>query len=244
MQADRIAFIGDIHGWSGRLDGVLSQLEIAGHGEVPLVFLGDLVDRGPNSKGTVEQVRALCQEGRAVCIMGNHEYAAVRGLGLPERGIPPVPALFDAWWHRYGGCETGRSYGVLSPDAGALAEAMAEHLPWLADLPWVLPGQAGDQRFIAVHAGFDDTSLDLQLADAAAPERWQTRELPPILYAKDRVRARPVDIDADICIISGHTPVFEAVVGPARVLADTTGGQPGRALSAVILPEGRVLTAS
>ena len=79
-----INFIGDIHGYASELRALLARLGyrysvssgwIAGEGQ--LIFLGDLIDRGPEQKETVEIVRELCERGYAVCLTGNHEFNAV-----------------------------------------------------------------------------------------------------------------------------------------------------------------------
>ena len=79
-----INFIGDIHGYATELKRLLSVLGyrkssttgwLVGDGQ--LVFLGDLIDRGPEQKETVDIVRELCELGHAICLTGNHEFNAV-----------------------------------------------------------------------------------------------------------------------------------------------------------------------
>ena len=70
-----------------------------------LVFLGDLVDRGPNSAGTVERVRQLAiRRPRIRLLMGNHEEIFLRSIAGDEKALK----LFT----RIGGRETMLSYGV------------------------------------------------------------------------------------------------------------------------------------
>jgi serine/threonine protein phosphatase 1 len=67
--------IGDVHGNSAALDDLLRQLTSqVGTGDV-VVFLGDYIDRGPNTKECVDRILALQQEmpGRVVCLCGNHD---------------------------------------------------------------------------------------------------------------------------------------------------------------------------
>ena len=83
MGEHRIDVVGDVH---GQLEALLALGRHLGY-EVErgwrhpdgraLVFLGDLVDRGPASLRVVELVLSLVDEGRAVCLMGNHEYNLV-----------------------------------------------------------------------------------------------------------------------------------------------------------------------
>lgn len=68
--------IGDIHGELLALDRLLARLGCdpdAGVAERPLVFVGDLVDRGPDSPGVVRRVRQLVDAGVAWSVAGNHE---------------------------------------------------------------------------------------------------------------------------------------------------------------------------
>jgi len=82
--------IGDVHGAAGPLVALLDRLGYRDHGRSRrhrdgrvAVFVGDLIDRGPGQVEVVSLVRAMVEEGDAVCVMGNHEYNAVawaRGL--------------------------------------------------------------------------------------------------------------------------------------------------------------------
>jgi len=69
--------VGDVHGELTALHALLAQLGYDPAGNHPrrrkLVFVGDLVDRGPDSHGVVKLVQALVQAGNAYCILGNHE---------------------------------------------------------------------------------------------------------------------------------------------------------------------------
>ena len=67
--------IGDIHGNRAALDDLLGQLETeVGRGDV-VVFLGDYIDRGPDSRGCIDRILTLRDAIRAevVCLRGNHE---------------------------------------------------------------------------------------------------------------------------------------------------------------------------
>lgn len=75
--------IGDVHGHLGGLQALCRDLgyDIDGDGSHPdgrlLLFLGDLVDRGPASLEVSEWVAALVADERALCLLGNHEYNLV-----------------------------------------------------------------------------------------------------------------------------------------------------------------------
>lgn len=237
IKSRKITFVGDVHGWPERLEEILAQ------SGPPWCFVGDLIDRGPDSRAVVARVRALCEAGRAWCLVGNHEFALLRGLGVPERGIEPYPNLFAAWWVRYGGRETARSYGVTSPDSQHLRRALGDDLDWLAGLPWYLRGMAGGKRWLAVHAGLDETPYRQQLAVLEPEHCWDRAvdDLPAVLYSKQRRTIRPPDLPADCCLVSGHTPLERCYLRPGRILCDTSGGKRGRPLSAVVYPEEVIL---
>ncbi|SRR5665213_1957965 len=76
--------IGDVHGELDALLNVIRNLGYDDKGRHPdgrsLVFVGDLVDRGPDSPGVVARVRDLVESGRGFAIIGNHELNLLRGL--------------------------------------------------------------------------------------------------------------------------------------------------------------------
>ncbi len=69
--------VGDIHGEIDALNALLPHLGYDAKGNHPdgrkLVFVGDLVDRGPDSPGVINKVQSLVQKKNAYCILGNHE---------------------------------------------------------------------------------------------------------------------------------------------------------------------------
>src|SRR5262245_22201687 len=67
----RLLAIGDIHGCSRALDALLEAVKLTA--EDRLIFLGDYVDRGPDSRGVVERVLALHASYPVVALRGNHE---------------------------------------------------------------------------------------------------------------------------------------------------------------------------
>lgn len=72
----RMLAIGDIHGVSTALDALWKA--VAPMPEDTVVFLGDYVDRGPDSKGVIERILAWSKTHRLVCLRGNHEVMMVR----------------------------------------------------------------------------------------------------------------------------------------------------------------------
>jgi len=88
-----IDVVGDVHGCADELADLLARLGYATPGdgatERRLAFVGDLVDRGPDSARVLETVMLLCQAGVADCVLGNHD----DGLrwALSGRAVEPVP---------------------------------------------------------------------------------------------------------------------------------------------------------
>lgn len=78
-----VDIVGDVHGEYGALLALLSRLGYDGGGGHPegrrLVFVGDLVDRGPDSLACVRLVRRLMEAGKAQCVAGNHEVNVLLG---------------------------------------------------------------------------------------------------------------------------------------------------------------------
>lgn len=105
----RIYAVGDIHGRLDLLDDLLARIgaDIAARAPaaVTLMFLGDLVDRGPDSAGVVERLRDQPLPGcETRFLMGNHEEIFLDALNGDEKAL----RLFC----RIGGRETMLSYGI------------------------------------------------------------------------------------------------------------------------------------
>ena len=133
--------IGDIHGCLRQLKRLVSKLPP----EEPLVFLGDYVDRGPDSSGVISYLIGLGQNRPCHFLRGNHEALM---MDAETDGT-----LRDTWL-RNGGDETLRDYG-LSP-AQWTRHGWGERLPaeHRAFLRRLLPYHE-DQEAIYVHAGID-----------------------------------------------------------------------------------------
>ena len=69
----RFIAITDIHGELGKLESVLSKIET--RSDDIFVFMGDYIDRGPDSKGVVEKVIEISEQYKTIALIGSHEYA-------------------------------------------------------------------------------------------------------------------------------------------------------------------------
>jgi hypothetical protein len=80
---EKLDFIGDIHGHAGALAALLAKLGyrreagVYSHPDRRAVFLGDYIDRGPEQRRTLNIVRPMVEAGRAIALMGNHEFNGI-----------------------------------------------------------------------------------------------------------------------------------------------------------------------
>lgn len=150
--------IGDIHGRLEFLERALALIETDGGSRAEIVFLGDLVDRGPDSRKVIDRLMAGQSGGRAWHVLrGNHDRMFLRfARGGKMHDARIMSGL--GWLHpRLGGRATLASYGVPAadgpPDMSLLdatrAAVPAAHLDWLGARP--LFHERGDLLF--VHAG-------------------------------------------------------------------------------------------
>lgn len=209
-KAHRAYAIGDVHGRADMLDNLLERIEreIAEKPQkkVSIVFLGDLVDRGPSSAEVVERLRTYSPQGASVYfVMGNHEEVMLRVLAGEAELI--------ASWLRFGGAETLRSYGVdpdqleRMPDPAAvhwLREAIpAEHRAFLKSFSDSIA--FGDYLF--VHAGIRP---GVPLSEQAQSDLRWIRE--PFLGDSS---------DHGVVVVHGHTITNAVEVTPNRIGIDT-----------------------
>jgi serine/threonine protein phosphatase 1 len=135
----RIWTVGDIHGRLDKLLALLDQMEID-PAEDELVFLGDYIDRGPESKEVVDHLIGLAKSGlKCTFLKGNHEEMF---LDYRLTGQNPLIFLYN------GGTATLNSYGQADAAAGQV-ELPAEHEAFYQEL--LLYYQKDGYLF--VHAG-------------------------------------------------------------------------------------------
>lgn len=153
----RVYAIGDIHGRRDLLDLLLDQIfaddRARGPADTHIVFLGDLMDRGPDSAGVIDRAIELSQAmgDRVHFLMGNHEEVYLEAATGDEKVV--------RFFCKIGGRETILSYDIGPAEYNALTmEELAARLPELlpkAHLDFVRRFEdrivIGDYAF--VHAG-------------------------------------------------------------------------------------------
>jgi len=205
----RIYAVGDIHGRSDLLKQIFSVIDVDLKNSPPRraieVYLGDYVDRGPDSRGVLD---LLIQRGRGhetVCLKGNHEAFMLEVLKEPAK-------LQD--WRQYGGLLTLTSYGLrptMNPtpdDQGNLIRGLSaalppSHMQFLNGLPASFT--AGDYFF--VHAG---VRPGVALPSQREEDMFWIRE--EFLNSED---------DFGKYVVHGHTPVSVPDIRPNRINIDT-----------------------
>lgn len=194
--------IGDIHGQAGKLDRLLQRLGYGRRGTgwaAPegrrAVFVGDLIDRGPEQVRTVETVRAMVDAGVAHVVSGNHELNAI-GFVSPELDGHGRP--------------TGRTLRTRTPDhihqhaeflqqVGEGSAKHAELVGWFRTLPLAL--DLGGIR--VVHAWWHAPYLD------AVAQAWDGAIATPATVHQ----ARAMDDGFLRAAFARDTPLWSAVEG-------------------------------
>ena len=233
--ARRTYAIGDLHGRFDLFEAAMGIVaEDAGDTPYELVFLGDYVDRGPDSAALLTALRHVQASDNVQCLMGNHDRLLLDFLDDPTVGPR---------WMRLGGAETLASFGLptgrigedpssverLRRLAGALADALGDELRgWLEARPYWW--QSGD--LIAVHALTDPTrSMEMQNEET-------------LLWA--RPSAGMAARHDGTWVVHGHTIFKTPRIANAHIGIDTGAVHTGRLTIAVFTPEGeppRFLTA-
>lgn len=159
--------IPDLH---GRFDLLIRALEVIyqkAQSPGKIIFLGDYVDRGPDSKKILDHLMAGSSDGwEWVILRGNHEEIMAQCLS----DIHPLD-----WWLRHGGVNTLRSFGMQlgsTIDRDSVSH-IYPYVEWISSLAVIYV----DEHRIFVHAGVDDNlSLEEQTGDVFMWHRYMNGE--------------------------------------------------------------------
>ena len=153
---ERIYAIGDIHGRYDLLRVLMDKIGEHVEARPPakalhLVFMGDLIDRGPDSAKVLEFLYDLqLKTNRVIVLLGNHEDAMLRALD--------GDASIMRTWLAVGGLDTLRSFGVSPPAPNEDIRAFAARIVAAIPRPWLnwlrrLPVHARSGDYFFCHAG-------------------------------------------------------------------------------------------
>ena len=222
--------IGDIHGQIGLLEAAheLIAADIARFGPGPVIHVGDLVDRGPDSRGVIDYLMDGIAGGRDwVVLKGNHDRMFTRFMANPYEPEPGLRVELS-WLHpRLGGADTLRSYGVANAGDRPIDKVHAEarlavpqrHVDFLLACPTM--HRAGEAAFVhaGVRPGFAlQEQVETDLVWIREPFLSHKRSFGPL-------------------IVHGHTALDQATHYGNRLNLDS-GAAYGGPLSAVVI-EGR-----
>ncbi len=213
--------IGDVHGRADLLEALLQRLRAAPT-EGPLVILGDMIDRGPDSAQVLRLLHGMAVSD-LVCLLGNHEQMMLDFLEAPDQRAER--------WLRNGGLNTLESFDVAPPEmavpgsaarcAGELRQALGPILPWLQARPVIW--RSGN--VVAAHAGLDPNR---------APESQERHDL---IWGHPRFAKRPRR--DGLWVVHGHVVQPEPLSHEGRIALDTGSWFTGR-LSAARIGAGTV----
>lgn len=195
--SDPIYAIGDVHGQLARLQDALAWIDADGGTAEPLVFVGDLVDRGPDSRGVIDLILNGQTERNWIVVKGNHDQLF---QGFLETGAIENPRILSgkSWLHpRLGGSETLSSYGIAATDGDDPFELQTKareavpvsHVRFLKNLP----RRYERGKLFFVHAGIMP----------GLPIKWQDED--DFLWIRE-----PFLSDQRVhpwMIVHGHSPV-------------------------------------
>ncbi len=212
----RIFAIGDIHGCISNLKSIMDTIDIDAQNDA-LVFIGDYIDRGPDSKGVVDFVLELRENiEHVICLLGNHELMFLDYLH--DKNVYKEMFLIN------GGDHTISSYGVVETTDKIRVNVPENHMEFFTSL---LPYYETED-YIFVHAG---------LRPAIPLEKQDIEDL--IWIRHEFINS---SYDFGKTVVFGHTPLPQPLIDSNKIGIDT-GAVYGGKLTCVELPEVRIYQA-
>lgn len=118
----KIFAFGDIHGCNQQLKLLLKNIDP--HSDDTLIFLGDMIDRGDDSKGVIDTIWQYEKICHVISIMGNHEEMMLNALKYADE---------RKYWFKFGGIETLQSFNQ-PPDLHGILAISFQYFDWLKRL--------------------------------------------------------------------------------------------------------------
>ena len=212
----RTIAIGDVHGQLATLTELFARIEQTGWDR--LVFLGDYIDRGLDSKGTIDFIRSLQDlhgRDKVVAIKGNHEDMCLHAFSQYDVNDSELGTAF----YYNGGESTLDSF-----KAAGFSGIPQDYLDWMK----ALPVRYEDEKAHYIHAGaLPGLPIDEQ---EDSDLLWERDTFLKTEYTWDKV------------VIHGHTPMKQVVERPNIISIDTGAGY-GDALTAFCVETKEIMQA-
>ncbi|MCB1591971.1 MAG: serine/threonine protein phosphatase [Alphaproteobacteria bacterium] len=216
----RVYAVGDVHGYPDALERmhllIKRDMESSPDLTYHIVYLGDFIDRGPDSAGVLDQLILLKERNDGIFrsfLLGNHEHAMIRFMNDPY--IDETSS-----WLEWGGVETVQSYGYsfrtfppVRDDIEDARDYLNSHVPekhwdFLINMPMAI--EIGGYFFS--HAGVDPRK------SFKSQDIWDLIAIrQPFLSWHEEVDYKPLSKK----VVHGHTISKEPVIRPHRIGVDT-----------------------
>lgn len=223
---NRVFAVSDIHGYLGPFQAALREAGLVDEearwstSSTDLVVLGDVIDRGPDSRGVIDYLLQLGPQvqaagGELTVLIGNHEQMLIQG--------PRLAAAGQCWWEN-GGVECLASYGIAAGERYEPAhthQIMAVHKDFFLSLASYRV--VGNTLFVHAGAPVNRTRDEL---DGIVDHLWVT--------PRHFTRANPEYLQRQYGVervVFGHSPLGVTAYQGGRFLCIDSGS---------FLPEGAV----
>jgi hypothetical protein len=252
MGTDRFAaVIGDVHGHAELLQDLVGQIRSRYGDEIDIYCAGDLIDRGPDSKGVID----ICIKEKIKSVLGNHETWMHQYLATGQFDSFALHKLMM-------GDKTLLSYGLDSKSPDEIERRLKnlipqEHRDYILATPVWRKFTAGDRVYRLSHAGLKKIDARQMTTEITNQGAQLTPEVLSDALCEIVAKAHPACVlwvspnmkDPDLyhfpdgsCQVFGHTPVRDPIITKMWVAVDTgCGTRPPQFLSAVILPDNEVI---
>ena len=221
----RIYAIGDVHGHLNLLDNIYRKIKTdlnnTGTQQYRIVFVGDYIDRGPDSAGCVQfLLELLAADENVICLKGNHEDKLEKFLANPLD-------LADSFF-TYGGIECAMSYGV---DMAAFKHTQEDIINVCAELDKnISPEHKQFYSNLAKSVTFGDYFFSHAGVRPGVPLDAQSDH--DLIWIRSEFISHKAPYDK--VIVHGHTPAYPMEILPNRINVDTCAYDTG-VLSCLVL---------
>ncbi|AXJ01419.1 serine/threonine protein phosphatase 1 [Cyclonatronum proteinivorum] len=192
MRSEKIIAIGDIHGCPKSLAALLGKL--SAYSGATYVFLGDYIDRGPDSKGVIDLLMAFQTKEKCVFLRGNHE----------EMMLQAAIDGDSKMWTVNGGDRTLKSFGFRRWPEDFLA---SHYYPFINETLMYYDTEA----FMFVHAGMNP--------HVSIQTNFEWDNVDNFLWERSHVREKEIEWEKPV--VFGHTPMRVPMNEPLKIGIDT-----------------------